>query len=45
MTPCVPADAGPVEAPPGLRAFADEVVDPTCDLVVAALILAAEHQA
>ena len=28
-----------------LRAFADEVADPTCDLVVAALILAAEHQA
>lgn len=30
---------------PALRAFADEVADPTCDLVVAALILAAEHQA
>ncbi|MDA8072044.1 MAG: pilus assembly protein TadB [Actinomycetota bacterium] len=30
---------------PSLRAFADEVADPTCDLVVAALILAAEHQA
>jgi len=28
-----------------LRAFADEVADPTCDLVVAALVLAAEHQA
>lgn len=28
-----------------LRAFADEVADPTCDLVVAALTLAAEHQA
>ena len=26
-------------------AFADDVADPTCDLVVAALILAAEHQA
>jgi tight adherence protein B len=30
---------------PALRAFADEVADPTCDLVVAALVLAAEHQA
>ncbi len=30
---------------PSLRAFADEVADPTCDLVVAALLLAAEHQA
>ena len=30
---------------PALRAFADEVADPTADLVVAALILAAEHQA
>ncbi len=30
---------------PALRAFADEVNDPTCDLVVAALVLAAEHQA
>jgi tight adherence protein B len=30
---------------PALREFADEVADPTCDLVVAALILAAEHQA
>jgi hypothetical protein len=30
---------------PSLRVFADEVADPTCDLVVAALILAAEHQA
>jgi tight adherence protein B len=30
---------------PSLRAFADGVADPTCDLVVAALILAAEHQA
>ena len=30
---------------PALRAFAEEVADPTCDLVVAALILAAEHQA
>ena len=30
---------------PALRSFADEVADPTCDLVVAALILAAEHQA
>jgi len=30
---------------PSLRAFADEVADPTCDLVVAALVLAAEHQA
>lgn len=28
-----------------LRAFADEVADPTCDLVVAALVLASEHQA
>jgi len=28
-----------------LRQFADEVADPTCDLVVAALLLAAEHQA
>ena len=30
---------------PALRAFADDVADPTCDLVVAALLLAAEHQA
>lgn len=30
---------------PALRAFADEVADPTCDMVVAALLLAAEHQA
>ena len=30
---------------PALRAFADEVGDPTMDLVVAALVLAAEHQA
>lgn len=30
---------------PALRVFADEVSDPTCDLVVAALLLAAEHQA
>jgi Flp pilus assembly protein TadB len=30
---------------PALRAFANEVADPTCDLVVAALVLAAEHQA
>jgi tight adherence protein B len=30
---------------PSLRAFADEVADPTCDLLVAALVLAAEHQA
>ncbi len=30
---------------PALRAFADEVADPTGDLVVAALVLAAEHQA
>ena len=30
---------------PALRAFADEVADPTCDLVVAALVLAADHQA
>ena len=30
---------------PALRAFADGVADPTCDLVVAALVLAAEHQA
>jgi tight adherence protein B len=30
---------------PALRAFADEVADPTCDLVVAALVLAAGHQA
>jgi Flp pilus assembly protein TadB len=30
---------------PALRVFADEVGDPTCDLVVAALLLAAEHQA
>jgi Flp pilus assembly protein TadB len=28
-----------------LRVFADDVADPTCDLVVAALVLAAEHQA
>ena len=28
-----------------LRAFADEVADPTADLVVAALLLAGEHQA
>ncbi len=28
-----------------LRRFADDVADPTCDLVVAALVLAAEHQA
>ena len=27
-----------------LRVFADDVADPTCDLVVAALTLAAEHQ-
>lgn len=31
--------------PAALREFADEVADPTCDLVVAALVLAAEHQA
>jgi len=30
---------------PALRTFADEVADPTCDLVVAALVLAADHQA
>ena len=30
---------------PALRAFADDVCDPTCDLVVAALVLAADHQA
>jgi hypothetical protein len=30
---------------PALRCFADEVADPTCDLVVAALILAAEQAA
>jgi tight adherence protein B len=30
---------------PGLRGFADEVADQTMDLVVAALVLAAEHQA
>ncbi|MGH9089945.1 MAG: type II secretion system F family protein [Acidimicrobiales bacterium] len=30
---------------PALRAFADQVSDPTCDLVVAALLLAVEHQA
>jgi tight adherence protein B len=30
--------------PAALRDFADEVADPTCDLVVAALLLAAEHQ-
>jgi Flp pilus assembly protein TadB len=30
---------------PVLRLFADDVADPTCDLVVAALVLAAEHQA
>ena len=30
---------------PALRAFAEDVADPTCDLVVAALVLAAEHQA
>jgi tight adherence protein B len=31
--------------PAALRAFADQVADPTCDLVVSALALAAEHQA
>lgn len=31
--------------PPALRTFAREVDDPTCDLVVAALVLAAEQQA
>ena len=30
---------------PALRAFADAAADPTCDLVVAALVLAAGHQA
>ena len=30
---------------PALRGFADEVADPTMDLVAAALVLAAEHQA
>ena len=30
---------------PALRAFADELADPTADLVVAALLLAGEHQA
>lgn len=30
---------------PALRAFADDVSDPTCDLVAAALVLAADHQA
>jgi tight adherence protein B len=30
---------------PALRAFAADVADPTCDLVVAALVLAAGHQA
>ncbi len=30
---------------PALRGFAEEVADPTMDLVVAALVLAAEHQA
>ncbi len=30
---------------PALRAFADDIADPTADLVVAALVLAAEHQA
>lgn len=30
---------------PALRELADDVADPTCDLVVAALVLAAEHQA
>ena len=30
---------------PALRDFAEEVADPTCDLVVAALVLAAGHQA
>lgn len=30
---------------PALAAFAEEVADPTCDLVVAALVLAAGHQA
>lgn len=29
---------------PALRQFADRVADPTCDLVVAALLMAAEHQ-
>ncbi|WP_331773238.1 type II secretion system F family protein (plasmid) [Embleya sp. NBC_00888] len=48
--------AGPVRAlaarieagerlPDALRAFADDVDDPTCDLVVTALVLAAERQA
>ncbi|MFI1584768.1 type II secretion system F family protein [Embleya sp. NPDC020630] len=31
--------------PDALRAFADDVDDPTCDLVVTALVLAAERQA
>jgi Flp pilus assembly protein TadB len=30
---------------PALRGFADELADPTADLIVAALILASEHQA
>lgn len=29
---------------PALRQFAERVADPTCDLVVAALLMAAEHQ-
>ncbi|MHB8438553.1 MAG: type II secretion system F family protein [Acidimicrobiales bacterium] len=30
---------------PALRGFADQVADPTCDLVCASLVMAAEHQA
>ena len=31
--------------PDALRGFGEQVADPTCDLVVAALVLASEHQA
>lgn len=45
----VRALAGRIDAgerlPDALRAFADDVDDPTCDLVVTALVLAAERQA
>ncbi len=48
IRPAVVALAGELEhgrrLPPALRRFADQVADPTCDLVVAALLLAAEHQ-
>lgn len=48
IRPAVVTLAGDLEhgrrLPPALRRFADDVADPTCDLVVAALLLAAEHQ-